>query len=907
MAINQGKYKPTICAIDEVDDRSYKLHNNQDDDMLRNNKQQQKQQQQQQIEGSETAPLTTNQQKLHKDETGLNRKDLEAGISMGTDGEGEGRGGGGVGGAGGGAAGGGLKPTSANTPHSTHASANGLRALLLPGRRSFDALMGLSRKRRILYVTTACLCALLFVIIIMMLAFWPEVPFHMRAPLCLERECVESSRQLLLWANTTKSPCHETYDWACGNFAKDYGQGDYFVIKRGEWNYKTYNEYQELNELNRFISMLPTNAAEGSVAYSVESTITSLYRSCREIDTMDKSQSDLLLKRAINSVDGWHAFSNNRLQHWEYKRALVHLQAKYGIFPYYRVSVENGYNSPYDYVITLDEGEIGMPDKYFYSSGADEEVVRGYKLLLRDFAINMGIVSREADLFADDIFHYERRIVTHVEGAKASGDRQLNKLMRLAELKSIAPSLPIIESLQAIFPNTKITEDTEVLVRDVEVFHELSTLLSTSDKKPINNFIIWSLVRQMLPHLSREYRTLAEHFDHAIYGRTASYPRWLICSKVVRDWLPFAVDALQQQPPKQQFELRNEAEGGGVGLNKSQGNEEFLRLMFYSLRNQLQDSLEQASWLESSAKQFLKKKLSEMRLQYGIPNEILYQPNYLKDYYNELMLNNLYFVEHLESIWTFRRLRMEQKLKPLGMEDAIVSEMYTRNQPQAIAYSNKLNMLLVSPILAGSNYYDYRYPVALNFARIGSDILETLIENFATFLLQFNAQSADLSDAVPEIRYAQPDVNCLAAGQPPHLSHELAELSPSALKSFHVTLSAARTAARALSSFVSAIDAGRAIQGAGIDQAGTYETLGLTQRLRVPGLRSYNENELFTLAYMQQHCSTAIADKDYARIKPHVEQQLAERYLFNASWQHIQFLPHSTNCAASEVSCSNLL
>lgn len=117
-------------------------------------------------------------------------------------------------------------------------------ALLLPGRRSFDALMSLSRKRRILYVATACLCALLLVIIIMLLAFWPEVPFHLRAPLCLQRECVESSRQLLLWANTTKSACHETYDWACGNFADEYANGDYYVIKRGEWNYKTYNEYQ---------------------------------------------------------------------------------------------------------------------------------------------------------------------------------------------------------------------------------------------------------------------------------------------------------------------------------------------------------------------------------------------------------------------------------------------------------------------------------------------------------------------------------------------------------------------------------------------------------------------------------------------------------------------------------------
>jgi len=66
--------------------------------------------------------------------------------------------------------------------------------------------------------------------------------------------------------------------------------------------------------------------------------------------------------------------------------------------------------------------------------------------------------------------------------------------------------------------------------------------------------------------------------------------------------------------------------------------------------------------------------------------------------------------------------------------------------------------------------------------------LEALIDNFSTFLLQFNTQSTDISDAVPEILYPHPDVNCLAAGQPPRLVHELNELSSSALKSFHVTL-----------------------------------------------------------------------------------------------------------------------
>lgn len=105
------------------------------------------------------------------------------------------------------------------------------------------------------------------------------------------------------------------------------------------------------------------------------------------------------------------------------------------------------------------------------------QIVRGYKLLLRDFAINIGkyfddeiytlysvyyqftklllyfcifvfskgIVSREADLFADEIFHYEKRIVTHIDSVKQSDESKLNEIKTLAEMKTIAPSVCLLE------------------------------------------------------------------------------------------------------------------------------------------------------------------------------------------------------------------------------------------------------------------------------------------------------------------------------------------------------------------------------------------------------------------------------------------------------------------------------
>uniref|UniRef100_A0A1I8NC68 Peptidase M13 N-terminal domain-containing protein n=1 Tax=Musca domestica TaxID=7370 RepID=A0A1I8NC68_MUSDO len=603
--------------------------------------------------------------------------------------------------------------------------------------------------------------------------------------------------------------------------------------------------------------------------------------------------------------EGWQALRDTKsIQFWDYRKALVHLQAAYGIFPYYKVSVENRFNKPHEYIITLDEGEFGLPDKYFYNADRNDEIVKGYILLLRDFAINMGIVSKQAELFADDVFNYEKRIVNHLDVVKSSsGEKRLNEIKTLVEIKTIAPSLPIAETLQALFPHTKINDDTEVLVRDVDVLNELSTIVSTSDKKPINNFIIWSLARHLLPHLSMEYRNLVEAFDHSVYGRTSTYPRWMVCAKTVRDWLPFAVDAVKQ---KNQEELASKFLPSHLkdnnGLNKTSGNDEFLKLMYYSLRNQLEQSVEEANWISGDVKKYINEKLTTMRLQIGIPEEVLSNKSYTKDYYNELLLSNLYFVEHLQSIWSFRMARMEDKLKALNIIDTIISEMYTSEEPPLVAYSKLLNMLVISRGIASSGYYDYRYPVAVNFARIGSDILEVLMDAVMTFVEQYKADNNDLH---LHIDLGNVDIGCITAEE--HNREELQELSTNALKSFHITLSGAKITAKALSSFLAAIDTASPIVGASFDQLHTYESLRLTQRLRIPGLRSYNENELFALAYMQKHCSTSIADKDYAKIKPHVEQQLAEKYLFNATWNHIQFLPLASSCRVPPVRCSNIL
>uniref|UniRef100_T1GB71 Uncharacterized protein n=1 Tax=Megaselia scalaris TaxID=36166 RepID=T1GB71_MEGSC len=88
-------------------------------------------------------------------------------------------------------------------------------------------------------------------------------------------------------------------------------------------------------------------------------------------------------------------------------------------------------------------------------------------------------------------------------------------------------------------------------------------------------------------------------------------------------------------------------------------------------------------------------------------------------------------------MWKFRQSQLNDKLEPKGIDDTIISELYTNDDFQPLRYSSTLNMVLISKRLYQSNYYDSRFPIALNFARIGSDIAEIMFKVVDLYAKQY--------------------------------------------------------------------------------------------------------------------------------------------------------------------------
>lgn len=65
---------------------------------------------------------------------------------------------------------------------------------------------------------------------------------------------------------------------------------------------------------------------------------------------------------------------------WDFTQATVKAHTQYGISPFYKISVDNRNSLPYGNIITISEGDVGLPHKMFYNLDINHEVCYCFSL-----------------------------------------------------------------------------------------------------------------------------------------------------------------------------------------------------------------------------------------------------------------------------------------------------------------------------------------------------------------------------------------------------------------------------------------------------------------------------------------------------------------------------------------------
>lgn len=200
----------------------------------------------------------------------------------------------------------------------------------------------------------------------------------------------------------------------------------------------------------------------------------------------------------------------------------------------------------------------------------------------------------------------------------------------------------------------------------------------------------------------------------------------------------------------------------------------------------------------------------------------------------------------------------------------------------AARYNTELNTVILSRNKLQSPYFSRNYPLPVNFARIGRDMTDTLVNVVEEMNQEYLIKSeivrskggAAQTGALKNIRYI-PYGNTVAGESKRCILNKLNLRQPKVPKraqdDLYNQIRVARITTRALNGLRQAIDSGNET---GIEKV-KFADLGLKRRLRQPGLRQLDELQMFSVAFMQNYC--AEMDPNYAKLKPFIEQEVSRR------------------------------
>jgi hypothetical protein len=190
-------------------------------------------------------------------------------------------------------------------------------------------------------------------------------------------------------------------------------------------------------------------------------------------------------------------------------------------------------------------------------------------------------------------------------------------------------------------------------------------------------------------------------------------------------------------------------------------NELFIETIFNQLRDEIRRAIEGADWIDSKFGAHINQRLSLVRLQIGIPTELL-EKKELNRYYDEFIFKKYSFIDNVRYHWTFERKLMGDLLSTSFPENArIAAELFSAVKNPAkkkIKYLNDLNMVIISREILRKPYFHFKFPLPFNFARIGTELAAILFEAAYTIgeeyreniLFRDNQEYIRETDQIPE-------------------------------------------------------------------------------------------------------------------------------------------------------------
>ncbi|GAB6026306.1 Peptidase M13 [Chamberlinius hualienensis] len=514
--------------------------------------------------------------------------------------------------------------------------------------------------------------------------------------LCLSPECITVASSIINAMDLKINPCDDFYQYACGGWVKAN------PIPEGKSIWGTFGKLWQENQLV-MKNVLEKNLS--ATAGSAERKAQIYYLSCMDRNsTIEKLGSKPMID-LIKQIGGWNISGQFDIKKWSLQKTLEIVHNVYNMGGLFSWAVGEDDRNSSTHVMQIDQGGLTLPTRdYYLNKSADDKVLVAYLTYMTDVGVILGgeenstrdqmkkVIDLEIEIANITIPSYERR-----------NEEKLYHKMNISDLTHLASFLNWVQYFNSAFKsvNRTIVPSDDIVVYAPDFLTNLTMIIeryhsSDEGKIVLNNYLMWQVIRPLVPALSKPFRDAAKILQKALIGTEGGEEPWRFCVSDTNNVIGFALGAMFV---REVFH----------GESKPVAEE-----MIEDIRTAFKKNLDQLDWMDSKTKQLAKEKADAISDMIGFPDYILNTSELDKKYADVQFNKSEYFANNIAIIEFDLQKNLERLGKPVnasrwGMSPPTVNAYYTPTKNQIVFPAG----ILQAP------FYDISYPRSLNFGAMG--------------------------------------------------------------------------------------------------------------------------------------------------------------------------------------------
>ncbi len=351
--------------------------------------------------------------------------------------------------------------------------------------------------------------------------------------------------------------------------------------------------------------------------------------------------------------------------------------------------------------------QFGLPGRDYFLKASSTRDLTAYHRYMTEVAVLLGAERKYAAEEMKKVLQFETALAN---ASTPEADRQdtgaIYAKMPLLELERRVPEMRWRDYLNAFLPDG-VENDEPIVSYAMLYLEEMGRQLVKTDRRVVQNYLLWRLVMDLMPHLPDEYLEKRAEFRKVLLGVLSERNRWNQCVEWTNKKMGMAVGALFI---RQNFNHESKT----VALE-----------MIHTLRDAFIEILEELSWMDEETRQVARQKALAMNERIGYP-ELLTSGEALSEEYLMLdvvvhdFLRNVLNVKRYEAQHNLQKLRQPVDKDKWNTEPAVVNAFYNPNKNDIVFPAGILQPL----------FYSSHFPKSLNYGGIGVVIGHEITHGF---------------------------------------------------------------------------------------------------------------------------------------------------------------------------------